>query len=171
MKHCQGTTDKGIGFFDSFLTLSSKQKLQQALKSWLIFSLGLLAKGKKYIEQLWPINLTTCINFNKSMYEFWHIHVSISLNPCHNQGWECRSSYWSKRKISNVFMGSKNIEKYCISNIEFLRGYFCNFFCVFRWKSRFLKVKNRHFRMFRSLRHPPPLFVKKSPWKRSWKNP
>ena len=83
------------------------------------------------------------------MYEFWHIHVSISLNPCHNQGWEYRSLYRSKRKILNIFMGLKSI-KYWISNIEFLRSYFCNFFCVFRRKSRFLKVKNRHFRKHRT---------------------
>ena len=49
MKHCQGTTDKGTGYFDSFDTEASTL---QALKSWPNFSLVLLPKGEKYIEQL-----------------------------------------------------------------------------------------------------------------------
>ena len=55
---------QGIEYFDSFNTFSSKQKLQQALKSWSNFSLVLFGKGRE-------IQLTTltdpCNNQNKSI--------------------------------------------------------------------------------------------------------
>ena len=44
----KGTTDPSQYFY-SFDTFSSKQKLQQTLKSWSTF---ILAMGEKYIEQL-----------------------------------------------------------------------------------------------------------------------
>ena len=49
---------QGIEYFDLLNTFSSKQKLQQALKSWSNFGLFFLAKGEKYIE-LWQIHVTT----------------------------------------------------------------------------------------------------------------
>ena len=38
---------QGIQYFDSFNTFSSKQKLQQALKSWSTLSLALFGKGRE----------------------------------------------------------------------------------------------------------------------------
>ena len=54
---------QGIEYFDSFNTFSSKQKLQQALKSWSNFSLFLFGKG----PEIHKTTLTnTCNNFNIS---------------------------------------------------------------------------------------------------------
>ena len=39
-------------YFYSFNSFSSKQKLQEALKSWSTFILVMIAMGGKYIEQL-----------------------------------------------------------------------------------------------------------------------
>ena len=67
----QGTADPSIEYFDSFNTFSSKQKLQEALKSWSTFILVMIAMGGKYIEQLWQIHVTSWrnpyINFDKTM--------------------------------------------------------------------------------------------------------
>ena len=52
-----------IEYFDSFTTFSSKQKLQQALKSW---SAGFcLSKGDKYIEQQYR---------QKTMFQLWRFN-------------------------------------------------------------------------------------------------
>ena len=104
------------------------------------------------------------------MNKFWQTHVSILLNPCHNQGWEYRSSYRSKCEISNVFTVSKSIE-YRISNIKFFDARVVGFFSVFFGeKVVFSKVKNKHFRKFRNPRLSPPylgkICPKKSPKKR-----
>ena len=71
---------QGIEYFDLFNTFSSKQKLWHALKSWSNFSLVFFGK-----EQIWQIHETTltnpCSNFEKSMYLFAKIHVTILTNP------------------------------------------------------------------------------------------
>ena len=55
---------QGIEYFDSFNALSSKQKLQQALKSWSHFSLVLFGKGREMCRT----TLTNpCSNFDRSM--------------------------------------------------------------------------------------------------------
>ena len=60
----RGTVDPGIDYFDSFNAISSKQKLQQALKSWSNFSVVLFGKRRE-------MRRTTLTNprnnFNKSM--------------------------------------------------------------------------------------------------------
>ena len=48
---------QGIDYFDSFNTFCSKQKLQQALKSWSKFSLVLFAKVQEKIKQLWQVHV------------------------------------------------------------------------------------------------------------------
>ena len=67
-KHCQRHNGSGIGYFDSFSTFRSKQKLQQALKSCSNFSLVLFSQGReKYRTTLKnPFN-----NFNISMEQLW----------------------------------------------------------------------------------------------------
>ena len=52
---------QGIEHFDSFNTVSEKEKLRQALKSFSNFSLFCLVKGEKYIEQLWQSQLTALV--------------------------------------------------------------------------------------------------------------
>ena len=63
--------------------------------------LGFVGKGREIhrttianqcnnLEKSLSIMTNPCINFDKSMYQFWQIHVSILLNPCHNQLWEYR---------------------------------------------------------------------------------
>ena len=60
----RGTVDPGIDYFDSFNAISSKQKLQPALKSWSNFSVVLFGKRRE-------MRRTTLTNprnnFNKSM--------------------------------------------------------------------------------------------------------
>ena len=72
---------QGIEYFDSFNIFGSKQKLQQALKSWSNFSLVCLPKCEKYIRQLWQIHATSltnpCSKIEKSMYQSWQIHVKV----------------------------------------------------------------------------------------------
>ena len=43
---------RGIEYFDSFNSFGSKQKLQQALKSWSNFSLVLFGKGREIHGQI-----------------------------------------------------------------------------------------------------------------------
>ena len=55
---------QGIQYFDSFNTFSSKQKHQQALKSWSNFSLVLFGKE----QEIYRTTLTNlCNNYNKSL--------------------------------------------------------------------------------------------------------
>ena len=59
-------------YFDSFNNFISKQKLQQAFKSWSNFSLVLFGKGQeKHRTNFDKTHVTTltnpCINFGKSM--------------------------------------------------------------------------------------------------------
>ena len=57
---------QGIEYFDSFDTFSSKQKLQQALKSWSNLSLALFGKGRGMHRTLInPFN-----NLAKTVYRF-----------------------------------------------------------------------------------------------------
>ena len=69
-------------------TFSSKQKLQQALKSWSNFCVFFFAKGKKYMKQLWQILVTfltnPCNSLEKSIHRFWQIHVTTKRNLCIN---------------------------------------------------------------------------------------
>ena len=63
---------QGIEYFDSFNTLSSKQKLQQSTSIEIlpILQLGFVGKGEKYIKQLRQFHVTLtdrCIIFDKSM--------------------------------------------------------------------------------------------------------
>ena len=61
-----------IEYFDSFNSFSSKQKLQQALKSWPKLSLALFSKG----GEIQRGTLTNpCNNWEKFMYQFWQIHL------------------------------------------------------------------------------------------------
>ena len=57
---------QGIEYFESFNTFDSKQKLQQALKSWPNFSLVLFGKGRELhgTTLTYPRN-----NFKKSMHQ------------------------------------------------------------------------------------------------------
>ena len=65
---------QGIEYFDSFNTFTSKQKLQQALKSWSTFSLVLFGKGQK-IHRKFLTN--PCINSKKN-------NIATLTNPCNN---------------------------------------------------------------------------------------
>ena len=89
-----------IEYFDSFNTFSSKQKLQQALKSWSKFSLALFCKGgeihrgtltnpcnnwEKFMYQCWQIHIKTpCMKYDKSIQRLREINVAILTNPCNN---------------------------------------------------------------------------------------
>ena len=60
---------QGIEYFDSFDTFSSKQKLQQALKSWWNFSFVLFGKGRER---------TTLTNQHNN---FKKINLAVLTNP------------------------------------------------------------------------------------------
>ena len=83
---------QGIKYFDSFNTCNSKEKFQQALKSWSNFSLVFFDKGRgiqrktltTFIHVAYLIN--PGINLEKSMYNFCQIHLTTSRNPCNHFG-------------------------------------------------------------------------------------
>ena len=63
---------QGIEYFDSFNIFGSKQKLQQALKSWSNFSLGLSGKGREKQRNIARIanavQVTICLLVSTSVY-------------------------------------------------------------------------------------------------------
>ena len=64
---------RGIEYFDSFKAFCSRQKLQQALKSWANFTKVLFGKEQKLVRLTFK---DLCKIFKKSMKQLWQIHMT-----------------------------------------------------------------------------------------------
>ena len=62
---------QSIEYFDSFNILSSKQKLQQALKSWSNFSLGFFSQGREMHKKRQSATVDGALTLFSTKYLFW----------------------------------------------------------------------------------------------------